>query len=161
MTPTALNSRNIKDCVPELQLMHSWVISEWDKRYPLAPNPTLVQTYRSPDIQAVFYMQGRLTLNTVNEARIKLGLSQLQPKENVIITKKQFGGKHNEYPSKAVDYLFTEGKRILNDKESKPWYIKLNALIKEKFPNVVWGADWNNNGSIGDEKFIDMPHFQV
>jgi hypothetical protein len=152
MAATNLNSRNIADCCEVLQKMHQWVLSEWDKRYPSAPNPTLVQTYRAPVIQAVFYLQGRTDLETVNRERKALNLAPISKAENRIITQKQSGGKHNIFPSQAVDYLFTEGKRVLTDKESKQWYKNLNALIKEKFPLVEWGGEW---------KFLDMPHFQV
>lgn len=161
MKPTNLNSRNIADCVPELQEVDAWVKLEWDKRYPSDPNPVLVQTYRASAIQEVFYMQGRTDIDTLNSRRKELGLIALSVSDNKVITKKKDGGKHNCFPSEAVDYLFIEGRRILTDRESRPFFFKLHDLIKEKFPSVTWGADWNNDGKTEDEIFIDMPHFQV
>jgi hypothetical protein len=68
--------------------------------------------------------------------------------------------KHNKSPSQAVDIApfpidwndigrFVHLADIVLD-EAK----KLNIKIR-------WGGDWNRNGKWSDEKFLDLPHFEI
>lgn len=73
--------------------------------------------------------------------------------------------KHNHLPCYAVDvvpYFSDEPHLRWKDVES---FLKLAYCIKtiaNKLDiKVRWGADWNNNGIISDEKFIDMPHWEL
>ena len=79
--------------------------------------------------------------------------------------------KHNVYPSMAVDlgpYYGDEDPRI-------PWDIDTfeNRLRFTLFAGVVlgaawaegivlrWGGDWNGNWKMNDQKFHDLPHFEI
>lgn len=73
--------------------------------------------------------------------------------------------KHNALPSNAVDAApyFSDGRKI-------PWEdrftwnvfggIILAAASSLKIP-IRWGGDWNGNLSNADQKFHDLPHFEL
>lgn len=68
--------------------------------------------------------------------------------------------KHNSRPSRAVDIAphpidwnnhqrFRDAAKIVLE-EAK----KLNISVR-------WGGDWDGDGQTSDEKFVDMPHFEL
>jgi len=78
-------------------------------------------------------------------------------------------GKHNFYPSLAVDiYAWVEGK-ICYDKESISYIAGLimgvsRMLLKEGriTHKVRWGGNWDMDGTILiDQSFDDRPHFEL
>ncbi len=155
-----INSRNIAHACKQLQELDAWVQLEWDRLYPAFPNPTIVQTFRGENVQKVLFMQGRKSLAEVNLARQEIGMPRILAVDNKIITKLSGGSKHNTYPSKAIDYLFIEGRTILSAKNSEKYYELLNEIAKKFNPSIRWGGDWNADGK-KNEKFIDMPHFEI
>lgn len=71
--------------------------------------------------------------------------------------------KHNATPSMAVDvFPVRDGKAVWDDK------ILFVGLAKHilNTANVLgvkvrWGGDWDADGDWKDEKFLDMPHFEL
>ena len=65
--------------------------------------------------------------------------------------------------SQALDIAFQKnGKIDWNCKEF--WILAQNHFVdyfKSLNIKVTWGGDWNKNGEWKDEKFLDMPHFQL
>jgi peptidoglycan L-alanyl-D-glutamate endopeptidase CwlK len=68
--------------------------------------------------------------------------------------------KHNSYPARAMDLVpypvdWTDLDR----------FRKLAAVVKqvaaELGVSLVWGGDWDGDGRTDDEKFVDMPHFEL
>ena len=70
-------------------------------------------------------------------------------------------GKHNKMPSEAVDIapfprLFESSQeewKLLND------HIKKTA--KDLKLKVRWGGDWDGDGDSKDERFLDIPHWEL
>ena len=65
--------------------------------------------------------------------------------------------------SQAIDLAFSiNGKINWND---TTWLTKaglhFEAYFKAKNTKATWGGDWNKNGNTKDEKFLDMPHYQL
>lgn len=116
-------------------------------------------TYRSAAMQNVLWMQGRLSLGSVNDARAKLGLPPITAADNKIVTGLKGGqSKHNFYPSRAIDVVITQGKKYVGTdvapyiafakcmEQASDVYNKGTRLIKA-------GAFFINNK--------DYPHFEI
>ena len=68
--------------------------------------------------------------------------------------------KHNAWPSRAVDIApypidWNDTKRFVALADI------MLAEAKRLGVNMRWGGDWNRNGEWRDEKFRDMPHFEL
>lgn len=68
--------------------------------------------------------------------------------------------KHNFMPSKAVDLAPTP-----LDWNNKAAFVALATLMineaKKQDVLIRWGGDWDLDGDWKDEKFLDMPHFEL
>jgi peptidoglycan L-alanyl-D-glutamate endopeptidase CwlK len=69
-------------------------------------------------------------------------------------------GKHNQDPSLAVDIApypidWKDIKRFIELKEV------IFQVAGELGIHIRWGGDWNQNGSSADEKFLDLPHYEL
>ena len=153
-------NRDIKLCVPRLQDAWEHLKEQWETLHPNGPTLILVETYRSPDVQRAYYAQGREKLAIVNKIRMANGLYALTEAENRHkITNAQPGkSKHQEKPAKAFDVGFVKDKKMVWDRVN---YQRAADILRDSFPDVTWGADWNHNGRSDDERFVDQPHFQV
>lgn len=71
-------------------------------------------------------------------------------------------GKHNYTPSLAVDVVaFIDGKVSW---EGKYYHTISKAILKAAKDlgiKIRWGGDWDGDGITSDEKFIDLPHFEL
>lgn len=77
-------------------------------------------------------------------------------------------GKHNSYPSKAVDIAPWESGKIDWSKDQMFYFagfakgvaamLYKNGLIKHEIKS---GADWNNDQNVNDTSFLDLPHFEI
>lgn len=79
-------------------------------------------------------------------------------------TKKWPGSKHNHMPSKAVDVApYFPDVKI--DWDDLPAFARVAGYIQrvadEQGVKIRWGGDWDQDGRTADEKFIDMPHFEM
>jgi len=73
-------------------------------------------------------------------------------------------GKHNKEPSQAVDVApWIQGKTTnWNDTEMFHYMAgRIMATADSLGIKLRWGADWNRNQYSGDEKFLDMVHFEL
>lgn len=72
-------------------------------------------------------------------------------------------GKHNEYPSKAVDlqpYPYPQNEQELREQLSFIAGV-LTQMAREDCLELRWGGDWNRNADITDNKFDDLFHFEL
>lgn len=124
-------SKNIQDCIPELQ--NAWLDAQtfFKLRHPELPQPFLTCTYRSGDEQNALYAQGR-TKPGAKVTNAKAGQSP-----------------HNSKPSRAFDVAFKDKKEALD------WNKALFKLFADiiKPMGVEWGGDFR--------KLSDSPHFQI
>lgn len=70
--------------------------------------------------------------------------------------------RHNRTPSEAVDLCpMIQGK--LDWSRSKLKLLAKHILSEATRLGIPvrWGGDFNQNGVIGDDTFIDMPHFEL
>ena len=72
-------------------------------------------------------------------------------------------GKHNSYPSTAVDMQPYPYPRKENDLRAGLGYMAgLCTLIAEAHGfKIRWGGDWNRNGDVTDQEFNDLFHIEV
>jgi hypothetical protein len=155
-----MGNRDINDAVPRLQKVHAYVLANFAAAHPGFPKLILAEVHRSSDLQRAYYAQGREPLSRVNSQRRLVGLGPITEAENrkKVTNSKPGQSKHQKFPSEAVDYLFVDGKTIV---EEPKYYQALAEFIRAFDPSITWGADWNRNGKTSDEKFIDRPHFEV
>lgn len=74
-------------------------------------------------------------------------------------------GKHNSIPSKAIDVA---PYNALNDpvdwKDASRFYFfggYVMGIAKEMGIKIRYGGDFNMNTRTKDEKFVDLPHFEL
>lgn len=76
-------------------------------------------------------------------------------------SKAKFGeSKHNTYPSKAVDVV----PYPVDWNDTKRFCLLAGVILataKELNINIRWGGDWNQDGKLKDNKFNDLPHFEL
>ena len=76
-------------------------------------------------------------------------------------------GKHNSYPSKAVDaspYPIPPNWGENHWKDMVHFY-RLAAIVKfvaeSKGVKIRWGGDWNGDNNFKDNKFEDLVHYEI
>lgn len=84
--------------------------------------------------------------------------------ENGFSNVKWPNGRHNKYPSDAVD-VAPYDKRIngINWKDIerfKQFGFFVLGVAAGMGIKITWGADWNMDYEIDEKKFIDLPHYQ-
>jgi len=68
--------------------------------------------------------------------------------------------KHNKFPSKAADVVpypidWNDSKRFMHFAGYVQGVAKMMGI------KIRWGGDWNSNLNFKDEKFVDLPHFEL
>ena len=68
--------------------------------------------------------------------------------------------KHNQYPSLAVDVW---PYPIEWDDTDRITYLAgiVTQIARSKGVDLRWGGDWDGDGMLKDQEFIDMPHFEL
>ena len=72
-------------------------------------------------------------------------------------------GKHNQFPSKAVDFQ----PYPMPDSEHKLWaslaYVagRIIQMAAADGVEIRWGGDWNSNGDLTDQNFDDLFHLEI
>lgn len=72
-------------------------------------------------------------------------------------------GKHNSYPSTAVDFQ----PYPMPDSEPKLWaslaYVagRVIEMARQDGVTIRWGGDWNSNGDLTDQTFDDLFHLEL
>lgn len=75
-------------------------------------------------------------------------------------------GKHNYYPSLAIDIVpFPDVVNGVNIWEDAQRFSVLAGLMyaaaAELGHKIRWGGDWDSDGNNADSKFNDYPHFEL
>ena len=69
-------------------------------------------------------------------------------------------GRHNKNPSLAVDV--TPYPVDYSDRERQTLFAGyVLGVASQMGLNVRWGGDWNKDFSVADNRFDDMPHFEL
>ena len=69
-------------------------------------------------------------------------------------------GRHNRYPSKAVDV--TPYPVDWKDRERQTLFAGFVIGVASQMGiKLRWGGDWNQDFQVNDNKFDDFPHFEV
>lgn len=144
-------SRDLKHCHPELVRRYLAMKAEYER----TTGRCLVETctWRSKGRQFDIFKEGRELRGTewvvVDKRKVKTKLDGFKRKS-----------RHNVYPSQAVD--------VAVDRDPGPGkHIDWSEAAFEAFATLapkhglIWGGDWNRNGSSKDESFVDMPHFEL
>lgn len=69
-------------------------------------------------------------------------------------------GKHNAYPSKAVDVA----PYPIDWNDSPRFHLFAGFVLgtaSQMGFKIRWGGDWNSNQQVKDERFRDLPHFEI
>lgn len=73
-------------------------------------------------------------------------------------------GRHNSYPSFAVDVAPIDefGRVDWNDKNKFYHFAGfVLGVAKTLGIEIRWGGDWNSNLNLKDQTFFDLPHFEL
>ncbi|WP_375416781.1 M15 family metallopeptidase [uncultured Hymenobacter sp.] len=138
-----VQATRLGQAVPALASAYAQALGRWlgDPVLRLLGVPIITECYRSPERQDELYAQGRST-------------------PGAIVTYKRGGeSNHNRRPTPAIDVAFQ-----LED-GSVSWsgllLSKFARLMRYADKRVRWGGDWDGDGRSDDEKFLDMPHFEL
>ncbi len=128
---SASSRRELDSCHPLLIELCEAVLPHWDH--------TVVEGHRSNEAQAEM---------------LRRGLSRLGPGES----------KHNRAPSHAVDiapYYAGEGIPWSDFARFRAFGAFVLGVAAERGIRVRWGGDWDGDRLFTDQRFHDLPHFEL
>lgn len=73
------------------------------------------------------------------------------------------GSKHNSLPARAMDLAIIR-KGVIDWGSTSDWYFIAGvvlALSKARGIPVRWGGDFNSNLDFKDDRWDDLPHFEL
>lgn len=72
-------------------------------------------------------------------------------------------GKHNHFPSKAIDLApYVKGKGISWDKDQCYYFAGYVVRVAEELGiKLRWGGDWDGDRDVNDQSFNDLVHFEL
>ena len=123
-------------CDPDLQRLFADVVKRFDC--------SVISGHRTPDEQQELYAQGRTKPGRI--ITYKDGVNSLS--------------KHNHYPSIAVDvvpYPIEWG----NTERMCYFAGWVMQTAHSMGISLKWGGDWNRDTNTADERFVDLPHFEL
>lgn len=152
--------RNIGNAILPLQDAWAFVQANWAHRWGNELRPTLVEVHRSAATQRAYYAQGRKPLAQVNALRKAAGHAPISAADNkrIITHRREGSSKHERLPSEAIDILIMRGRAVVNE---PIWYRRLADMMRSQNHSIVWGGDWDGDQRSDDERFLDMPHFEL
>ncbi len=124
-------TRNITDCIPQMQQSFEQAVKDYAVKFPNDPQPFLTCCFRDKIDQQKDYDQGRVTPGKI--------ITNALPGQSL----------HNDYPSRAIDIAFK------NKDGSLAW----DLIHFKNFADCIkqygahWGGDWNG--------FKDYPHYEI
>ena len=121
------------------------------------------ETLRYDNVQKCYYMQGRCTLEKVNEARKEAGLYLLSESENKNTVTNCDGVNHrsNHQERNGTGLGYAVDLVPLNEKGNFWWnapekiWREMGAIAEE------YGVDWCAGGKGEDWKGFDNPHYEL
>lgn len=127
---------NLDTCHEHLQRLFRRIIKTFDC--------TIVCGHRPPSEQKLLYEIGRTRPGSI--VTYKDGVERLS--------------KHNHHPSLAVDVV--PYPIDWNDTD-RMYYFAGHVMCMAYLMGlpIRWGGDWNRNTETEDERFVDLPHFEV
>lgn len=138
-----MTSRDIKDCVQELQDKWPLLEQEFERRFP-GWNLILTCTHRSPEEQFELYKKGR---RQVGDDWAIADAGQVVTYKDGLKSKSE----HNVYPARAFDVAIKKPDGSLTwDLKEQAWQ-ELPLMVKEL--KLVSGGSW--------VRFKDFPHVEV
>ena len=70
--------------------------------------------------------------------------------------------KHNQSPSLAVDVVpYINGGACWDSKECYAFGGFVMGVASQMGIKIRWGGDWDSDGSVSDNKFNDLVHFEL
>jgi len=70
--------------------------------------------------------------------------------------------KHNSLPSKAVDVVpYINGAISWDSRECYAFGGFVMGVASQMGLKIRWGGDWDSDGSVSDNKFNDLVHFEL
>jgi peptidoglycan LD-endopeptidase CwlK len=74
-------------------------------------------------------------------------------------------GKHNSYPSKAVDVVpyFAQAPHIRWNSTKDFYYFAgiVLGVASQLGIKIRWGGDWDGDHDLTNQTFFDLPHFEL
>lgn len=68
--------------------------------------------------------------------------------------------EHNDYPSRAIDVIpYPDGWDSVEQFYFMAGYIKAKA--DQLGIKIRWGGDWDSDGDLDDQTFMDLGHFEL
>lgn len=133
----------LSHCDEKLQRVFNKVIQEFDF--------SVTCGHRTKGEQLQLFKQGRILIDGV---WVKTGKTVT----NIDGYKKI--GKHNYYPSKAIDVVpypvdWNDLSRF------KELHKVVMRVASEEGVELVWGADWDSDGDIAEHSLQDYPHYEL
>ena len=139
------NSKNkLSTCHPDLQLICNRVIQIIDI--------TIVEGKRDLQAQQKYFKEGRSKLDGINK-KSKHQVSEENPFSMAVdIAPYPLDWRNiNEYERHRFYYLAGIFKGIA-------YQLQQQGLIKHR---IRWGGDWDGDNSFKDQRFNDLPHFEL
>lgn len=137
-------SRDIADCVIELQDKIIDVMAESKRCLPIGDVVIIAQTYRSQADQQAAWQCGRdANGNIINKSEVKTYAKPGQSEHNRV-------NSMGSPASRAVDILILRYGRMVNDGKD-PSYAILGGIGKKH--GLEWSGDWKNS--------FEAAHFQL
>ena len=127
------STKNLEECHPDLQAVFQEVIKHFDC--------AVIEGYRGKEEQEEAFRTGR--------------------------SKARFGqSKHNQIPSMAADVMphpidWSDLNRM---RYFAGYVVGIASYMKEKGiidHSVRWGGDWDKDTEVKDNRFQDLPHFEL
>jgi len=114
-----------------------------------------------PDLVRVFMRVAEICPADL-DFRITCGLRTLAEQKKLLAEGKSRTLKSRHLTGHAVDVAILEGKGVTWDIKK---YAALAEVVRQAARDVrvpiIWGGDWDNDGSYKDESFVDGPHFEL
>lgn len=146
-------NRSIKALNPDLVKVYEVAVPRYDKKFPLGPRMSLNETSRNELVQNAYYLQGRVNLAPLNEARAKAGLPAIGLEEaRHIVSNAKYGQSAHNFPL-ARGFDMKAENRGLYIGDRGPYYrfwIVFKEVADEMGVPVVWGGTWK-----------DWPHIEL
>lgn len=126
---------------------------------------TLYEGYRSPEEQFEYYKKGRKIDHTTGKWVV------VDEKKRITnIDGFKIKGKHNHYPSHAVDFhIYVPDKPQLTWDKVHLTYVAASLMLIAEFlydnglihHKLRWGGNWDRDGDLADNRLYDLPHLEI
>lgn len=137
-------SRRLEDLNEILVAAYQKAKTEYDKKFPTAPQPFITCTFRSNEEQTALFNQPR-------DGKDNNGNGIIDDRSEKVTQAQAGQSPHNFNPSFAFDIAFINPLTQKLDWSGKN-FENFAKVAKEISPLVVWGGDW---------QFKDAPHFEL